>query len=106
MNGGAMEPKDIELGDELIEVERRPRSGVVISVRLSPDEADQLQAKAQARRTTLSSVAREAITSYLSHPSVTTPSQLTGGISGQDGMSGLFLVSPILAFSVSIGSRI
>lgn len=59
-----MAHEDYELG-EAVEVERRPRAGVVISVRLSQDEADQLQELAQQRGTTLSRVAREAITAYL-----------------------------------------
>ena len=74
----AMGPKDVELGDEVIEVERRPRAGVVLSVRLSPDEADRLQGIAEARRTTLSQVAREAITSYLSSGAMAAPARLPG----------------------------
>jgi len=62
----AMERSDVELGDELIEVERRPRAGVVVSVRISADEADALQALAERRRATLSQVAKEAIVAYLS----------------------------------------
>jgi predicted transcriptional regulator len=59
-----MNHDDIELG-EIIEVERRPRAGVVVSVRLSPTEADALQAIAEHRDLTLSQVAREAIRAYL-----------------------------------------
>ena len=62
-----MGPDDIELGDEVIDVERKPRAGVVVSVRLSAEEADQLQRIAERRKTTLSRVAREALTSYLVH---------------------------------------
>ena len=62
-----MEPSDIELSDEVAELEpRRPRAGVVVSVRLSADEADQLHAMAQQRHLTLSQVTREAISEYLS----------------------------------------
>ena len=64
-----MGPEDIELGDELIEVERRPRAGVVVSVRLSADEADRLQRLADERKTTLSHVAQEALSAYLAHGS-------------------------------------
>jgi hypothetical protein len=64
---GTMGPDDIELGDEVIEVERKPRAGVVVSVRLSADEADQLQNIAEQRETTLSKVAREAVAAYLTH---------------------------------------
>ena len=56
----SMGPDDIELGDEVIEVERRERAGVVVSVRLSAEEADRLQRMAEDRKTTLSRVAREA----------------------------------------------
>ena len=58
---------DIELGDEAIEVERREPSGVVVSVRLSAKEADQLQSIAEERKTTLSRIAREAIVTYLAN---------------------------------------
>ena len=62
-----MGPDDIELGDEVIEVERRERAGVVVSVRLSAEEADRLQSMAEDRKTTLSRVAREAIATYLAN---------------------------------------
>jgi predicted transcriptional regulator len=68
-----MDPSDIELGDEPIELERRSRAGVVVSVRLSPDEADRLQDIAERRQTTLSRVAREAIKTYLTHGPVKQP---------------------------------
>jgi hypothetical protein len=58
-------PNDIELGDEVIEVERQRRAGVVVSVRLSAEEADRLMTIAEGRQTTLSRVAREAIERYL-----------------------------------------
>ncbi len=58
-------PDDIELGDEPIDVERRPRAGVVVSVRLTAEEADRLQTIADGHNTTLSRVAREAIERYL-----------------------------------------
>ena len=57
--------KDFELGDEPVEVERRLRADVVISVRLSRDEADRLQAAARRANKTLSQTAREAITGCL-----------------------------------------
>ena len=62
-----MRPEDIELGDDVIEVERKPRAGVVVSVRLSADEANRLQQLAEERRTTLSHVAQEALSAYLAH---------------------------------------
>jgi hypothetical protein len=54
-----------EAGDEPLAVERRPRAGVVVSVRLSPEEADRLEGLAESRRMTLSQVVREAISMYL-----------------------------------------
>lgn len=55
-----------ELGDEPVAVERRERAGVVISVRLSRDEADRLHEAARRANKTLSQTAREAIVSSLS----------------------------------------
>jgi predicted transcriptional regulator len=80
-----MGPEDIELGDEPVEVERRPRSGVVLSVRLSPDEADQLQTLAAQRRVPLSTVAREAIVTYLTNGPLARPSVAPWFVSGQTG---------------------
>ena len=60
-----MGPDDIELGDEEITVERRPRAGEVVSVPLSAEEAGQLQAVAERGKTTLSGVGREALAGYL-----------------------------------------
>lgn len=57
--------EDIELGDESVDVERPRRTGIVLSVRLSPEEADHLQQIAEARGLTLSKVAREALALYL-----------------------------------------
>jgi hypothetical protein len=54
-----------EVGDEPIDVERRPRAGAVVSIRLSPEEADQLQELAAERNTTLSRLGREAIVRLL-----------------------------------------
>jgi hypothetical protein len=56
---------DIELGDEIADFPRRPRTGTVVSVRLSLPEAAALHALAERRGTTLSSVARDAIAAYL-----------------------------------------
>ncbi len=63
-----MNHSDYELGDQPIEVERRPRSGVVISVRLSAEEADLLSDVAEANGKTVSQVTREALTRYLREP--------------------------------------
>lgn len=60
-----MNRSELELGDEPVKVERRARPGVVVSVRLSPDEADKLFAIAAERQVTLSHVAREAVRAYL-----------------------------------------
>ena len=59
-----MGPEDIELGDEVIHVDRPKRAGVVVSVRLSAEEGDRLCAEAERLGTTVSRVAREAITTY------------------------------------------
>lgn len=64
-----MRHEDIELGEDAIEVERKPRAGVVISVRLSADEADRLQQLAEERKTTLSHVAHEALSAFLARDS-------------------------------------
>jgi hypothetical protein len=79
-------PDDIELGDDVIEVERKPRAGVVVSVRLSPEEADQLQAIAERRGVSLSRVAREALSGYLMYgpdrPTIIGPWSHTIGLGG------------------------
>lgn len=81
-----MGPDDIELGDDVIEVEKKPRAGVVVSVRLSADEADQLQSIAEKRGTTLSRVTREALSSYILHgpQRPITVGPWTGTMSGGD----------------------
>lgn len=56
---------DFEVSDEVVEVERPPRGGAVVSTRLSADEADQLQQIAQERDLSLSQIVREAIAVYL-----------------------------------------
>lgn len=56
---------DFEIGTEPIEVERKPRAGVVISVRLSPDEAEQFQKIAEERGMTVSQIARQALGAFL-----------------------------------------
>lgn len=59
------EREEFELGDEAIEVERARRSGIVLSVRLSADEAEQVQRLALERGMSLSQIAREALTGLL-----------------------------------------
>src|ERR1700730_8061169 len=61
-------PDDFEIGDEPIEVERKQRAGVVISVRLSPEEADQLQQAAARMDLTVSQVLRRALGGFLRGP--------------------------------------
>lgn len=63
--------KEYKLG-EVVEVERRPRAGAVISVRLSSGEAAQLQRMAEQRGSTVSRVARDALTDYLRRGSTAT----------------------------------
>jgi len=59
------EQDEFEIGTEPIEVQRKPRAGVVLSVRLSPEEADRIEDIADDRGMTVSQVARQAISSYL-----------------------------------------
>jgi predicted transcriptional regulator len=62
-------PDDIELGDEALEVERSPRPGLVVSIRLTADEADELERVAARRRSTVTGLAREALRQYLAQAS-------------------------------------
>lgn len=62
---GDNKQENFELDDEPVDVERRPRADVVISVRLSRDEADRLHEAAKRANKTLSQTAREAITNCL-----------------------------------------
>ena len=57
--------EDIALDDEPVPVERRARADVVVSVRLSREEAERLQEAARRSHKTLSQTAREAIVSFL-----------------------------------------
>lgn len=80
-------PEDIALGDNPSAVERKPaRGGVVVWVRLSADEADQLQTIAEKRQTTISRIAREAITGYFIHGLAVAPPRgaWTGTVSDAD----------------------
>jgi predicted transcriptional regulator len=80
------------MGTEALEVERRPRSGVVVSVRLSPDEADALQNIAERGRLTLSQVAREAIRQYLSGGKTTKDPAVTPWMATISGQANLEVV--------------
>lgn len=53
------------MASDEIEVERQPTAGVVVSVRLSPREADALRQLASERKSTLSDLARTALTAML-----------------------------------------
>lgn len=55
---------EFEMSDEQVEVERRPKAGAVLSVRLSQEEMEQLQAVAQQRKMTVSQLAREALVEF------------------------------------------
>ncbi|MGI8550762.1 MAG: hypothetical protein ACR2PL_08250 [Dehalococcoidia bacterium] len=68
--------EDYELGGAIIEVERPARAGIVISVRLTPEEADTLQAIADARGLGLVQAARELLTAFLGASSVGAPAPL------------------------------
>ena len=61
----SIDREQFEASDEPVEVERRARAGVVVSIRLSPEEADRLQELAAERNTTLSRLGREAIVHLL-----------------------------------------
>jgi hypothetical protein len=61
-----MEPGDIELGNESLAVQRRLRAGVVLTVRLSAEEADQPQTVADEFGITLSRAGHTTIKKYLS----------------------------------------
>ncbi len=74
-----MDHSDIELGTPIRNVERRSRSGVLLSVRLTSEEAEHLERVANARHTTLSQTARDAIEAYceaytVAHPATPSPS--------------------------------
>ncbi len=58
-------PHDIELGDEAVDVERPGRAGLVVSIRLSPEEADQLERLADQRRMAISALAKEIVAESL-----------------------------------------
>ena len=64
---------DFEIGDEPVEVERKPRGGVVISVRLSAEEADRFQEIAEQGHLTVSQVVRQALGAYLRQESERLP---------------------------------
>jgi hypothetical protein len=58
-------PDDIELGDDAVAVERKRRAGLIVSIRLSPEEADQLERMADARHMSLSALAKEMVAQSL-----------------------------------------
>lgn len=60
-----MDRRDIELGTEPVEVETRPRAGVVVSARLTGAEAEWLFAFARQHNKRVAQVAREAILAFL-----------------------------------------
>lgn len=64
-------PEEFELGEDIteqFEAPKRSRSGIVVSVRLEPDDADRLTELAEATGRTVSQVARAAIHDYLGGP--------------------------------------
>lgn len=60
-----MNRKNLQTGDESVEVQRQVRAGIVISVRLSPEEADSLHDLAESSDKTLSQIAKEALMAHL-----------------------------------------
>lgn len=77
---------DFAIGDEPVEVERKPRAGVVISVRLFAEEADRLQEIAEQGHLTVSQVVRQALGAYLREESERKPAfaAWTSTIMGDD----------------------
>jgi Ribbon-helix-helix protein, copG family len=69
-----IEPGDIELGDEITEVEVRSPVGLVISVRLSAEEADQLEQIAEKAGKSVTEVAREAVQAVIAAGALPTKS--------------------------------
>jgi hypothetical protein len=59
------EPEDFEAACQPIKVDRHPRSGGIVSVRLTEEEIDRVEKLAEARHTTISQLAHEAIRSFL-----------------------------------------
>ena len=66
-------PDDIELGDEAVAVKQPRRAGLVVSIRLSPAEADQLERLADQRRMAISALAKEIVADSLKAATATTP---------------------------------
>ena len=65
-------PGDVELGDEAVAVERPHRAGLVVAIRLSPDEAGLLERLADQRRMSISALAKQMVTASLESAPVTT----------------------------------
>ena len=71
-----LDPSQFELGEDVtaqFEPPTKKKSGIVVSVRLSPEDADELLSLSEKTDRTVSQVAREAIRRYLagtSHPAV------------------------------------
>lgn len=59
-----MERSDFELGEQ-VDAETLPHSGIVVSVRLTADEADALLDLAEREGKSLARVAREALLRYV-----------------------------------------
>ncbi len=69
-----IEPGDIELGDEITDIEVRRPVGLVISVRLSAEEADQLERIAERAGKSVTDVAREAVRAVIAAGALPTKS--------------------------------
>lgn len=65
MTRRVVDRREIELGDEPLPMRRRARAGVVISVLLSAEEADQLQNLAEALGKPVTQLASEVIREFL-----------------------------------------
>jgi hypothetical protein len=63
-----MERQDIEVERTPIKVERQPRAGAVVSVRLTEEEVERLEDVAESRHSSLSGLVREAVRVFLGFP--------------------------------------
>src|SRR5207245_10371041 len=94
----AMDSAEFDLEAEPLRVKRPSRAGAVVSVRLSPDEADRLQDAADARGVTLSRVVREAVSAFLTGVGIAqfAFSPPTGTTTGSSGVELTFPAQPVV----------
>ncbi len=106
----AMNSADFDLEAEPVQVKRPSRAGAVVSVRLSPDEADRLQDTADAEGVTLSKLVREAVSIFLTGVGMSqfVFSPPTGTTTGSSGVELTFPAQPVVrtraADSISVAA--